>query len=414
MLFQLLVILVYLLTFNKILAQIINSIITKMNTTYDNDNDFKKIFNIKIKQLETLVTFFSNNPINSINDINKNCQKYKSLISTKKKSEQKLNTIKKTNEEDDENLLFKDKQKYINWFEIYEKGYDRFYIIFAILITIIDFVVYIIITIIWVEYNNKSNKTLEAIYYSWNFERNTLRLVNFYHSMLFTNQTLEDITNDYFNDDNKTCIENILEVLNSYYELRKKRQSISDIYQTYDYFCDYDCKSLYDFINIVDTNSYSTAIKKIKEDYGKNYDNIKNSLIDQCEKSKSFIGASISPSLQSIYQKIIDSMILLKERSYSGIINTIFNSLLPNISSVFLNVTRYIIYIFGKVTYSDATVKIIAILGSKINITLVLYILSSSFLFLTFFFIYIWNIHAECKNMFKLQSVFEVTNANEI
>ena len=107
-------------------------------------------------------------------------------------------------------------------------------------------------------------------------------------------------------------------------------------------------------------------------------------------------------------------MILLKERSYSGIINTIFNSSLPSISSVFLNVTRYIIYIFGKVTYSDATVKIIAILGSKINITLVLYILSSSFLFLTFFFIYIWNIHAECKNMFKLQSVFEVTNANEI
>ena len=414
MLLQIIVMLVYLLAFNKILAQIINSIITKMNTTYDNDNDFKKIFNIKIKHLETLVTFFSNNPINSINDINKNCQKYKSLISTKKKSEQKLNTNKKTNEEDDENLLFKDKQKYINWFEIYEKGYDRFYIIFAILITIIDFVVYIIITIIWVEYNNKSNKTLEAIYYSWNFERNTLRLVNFYHSMLFTNQTLEDITNDYFNDDNKTCIENILEVLNSYYELRKKRQSISDIYQTYDYFCDYDCKSLYDFINIVDTNSYSTAIKKIKEDYGKNYDNIKNSLIDQCEKSKSFIGASISPALQSIYQKIIDSMILLKERSYSGIINTIFNSSLPNISSVFLNVTRYIIYIFGKVTYSDATVKIIAILGSKINITLVLYILSSSFLYLTFLFIYIWNIHAECKNMFKLQSVFEVTNANEI
>ena len=336
-------------------------------------------------------------------------------MSTKKKNEQKLNANKKTNDEKNENLLlFKDKQKYINWFEIYEKGYDKFYIIFTILIAIIDFVVYIIVISIWVDYKNKSGKTLEVIYYSWNFERNTLRLVNFYHSMLFTNQSLEDITNDYFNNDNETCIENILEILYSYYELRKKRKSISDIYQKYDYFCDYDCKSLYEFINIVDINSYSTAIKKIQEDYGKNYESMKNSLIKQCEKSKSFIGASISPALQSIYQKIIDSMILLEKRSYSDIINIIFDSSLANISSVFLNVTRYIIYIFGKVTYSDATTKIIAILENKINITLILYILSSLILFIIFFFIYIWNINAECKNMFILQSVFEVTNFNEI
>ena len=384
-----------------------------MNTTYDNDNDFKTIFNIKIDQLETLVECFSNNPINSINDINKNCQKYKSLLSTKKKNEQKLNANKKINEEEDENL-FKDKQKYINWVEIYQKGYDRFYIIFAILIAIIDFVAYIIAISIWADYKKKSDQTLEAIYYSWNFERNSLRLVNFYHSMLFINQTLEDITNDYFTDDNKTCIENILENLNSYYELKQKRKSIPDIYHTFDYFCDYDCKSLYDFINIVDENSYSTAIKKIQEDYGKNYDNMKNILIKQCESSKSFIGGSITPALQNIYQKIIDSMILYKKRNYSDIINIIFNSSLANISSVFLNVTRYIIYIFGKVTYSDATNKIIAILGNKINITLIIYILSSLFLFIIFFFIYIWNINTECKNMFQLQNVFEVTNANEI
>ena len=414
MIFQIITILVYLFTFNKILAQIINSIIIKMDTIYDNENDFKKLFTKKIIQLESLMNFYSDNPINSINDINKNCQKYKNLLSAKKKSEQKLNINKKPNNEENETLLFKDNQKFINWIDIYKKGYNRFYIIFTIIIGLIDIVVYTVIFCIWMDYRTKSEKTLEAIYYSWNFERNSLRLVNFYHAMLFINQTLDDITNDYFNDNNLNCIENMLKILNSYYELSKKRKSISNIYKTYDYFCDFDCTSLYNYMYIVDNNTFSSAMVIMRDNYGKDLEIIKKNLIEECRNSKSFIGDSISPALQSIYQKILDSMILLDKRSYEGIIEKIFNSSLANISSVFLNITRYIIYIFGKITYTNATDKIIKILGNKIIITLILYLISSSILIIIFFFVYIWNINTECRNMNRLQNVFEVTNSNEI
>ena len=106
-------------------------------------------------------------------------------------------------------------------------------------------------------------------------------------------------------------------------------------------------------------------------------------------------------------------MILFNNRTYEGIIDRIFNSNFAKLSSIFINVISYIIYIVGKITYMDASNEIIDMLGSCIIITLILYILSEIALFIFFFFIYIWNMNTECKNMFKLKSVFEITNSIE-
>ena len=413
MISQIIIILYYLLTFNRILARIINSIIIKFDQIFDNEIDFKKLFSIKINLLESLVYIYSNNPINYINEINKNCIKYKNLINIKKKNEQKLNMNKKGNEEEDESLLFKDKQKYVNWIEIYKKGYNKFYIFFTLIIAVIDIIVYVIVFGVWIDYDNKSEATLELIYYSWNFEHDTLRLVNFYHTMVFNNQTLEDITNDYFSDDKYNCIERIHQILFSYYELNQKRKKISNIYKTFGDFSEYNCKSLYDTMKSIDDNSFIQTLKVMEEKHNISQNLLTINFIKECEETNSFIGESISPAFQSLYQKIIDSMILLSNRTYEAMIDKIFNSNLPKISSIFLNVTRYIIYIVGKIVYTDATRKITDILGKTIIVTLILYISSEFTLFIFFFFIYILNINKECKNMIRLKNVFEVTNLIE-
>ena len=113
MIFQIITILFYLLIYNRILAQIINSIIRKFDMIFDEEDDFKTLFINKILQLETFITKYTNNPIEPMNEINKNCIIYKNLINKKKKNEQRLNNNKKIVEEEDENLIFKDNQKYI-------------------------------------------------------------------------------------------------------------------------------------------------------------------------------------------------------------------------------------------------------------------------------------------------------------
>jgi len=415
MIFQLVNVLFYLFIYNTILTKIINSIILKFDITFDEEDDFLKLFSIKIDKLESVVNIYSKNPISSINDINKNCMKYKNLVNLQKKNKQKLNTNKKVNEEEEnEIILFRDNQKYINWLDIYEKGYDRFYLSLVMIVALIDVIVYFAVYGIWLSYRSKSETTIELIYYTWNFERNTLRLVNFYHNMIFINRTIDDITNDYFLGDNYTCIERLNKILFSYYEIRKKRKKISKIYKDFDYFCDYNCPALYDFLmNDKEVNTFYSTITKMESEYGENIEEIKQLFIEECESTGIFLGTSVSQTFQSIYRKITDAMILLRDRSYEGIINKIFNSSLANLSSVFLNVTRYIIYIIGKVTYTDASHRIIEILETYIIITLVLYILSECILFILFFFLYIRNINIECKNMYTLKSVFEVTNLKE-
>ena len=311
-------------------------------------------------------------------------------------------------------MLFKDTQKYINWIEIYKKGYDKFYIIFTIIIGITDAIVYGVIFGVWINYKYKSEATLELIYSSWNFERNTLRVVNFYNTMIFNNQTLEDITNDYYSSsDNYTAIERIHQILYSYYELRKKRKNIANIYKSFSYFSDYNCESLYNYIDSLESNSFTQTIKILQEKYNIDYNLLKVGFVNVCKDTQSFIGNSVSPAFQNLYQKITDEMILFKNRTYEGIIYRIFNSKFAKMTSVFINVISYIILIVGKITYMDASNEIIQILGNCIIITLILYVLSEIFLCIFFFFVYIWNMNTECKNMFKLKSVFEITNTIE-
>ena len=414
MIFQLVTILFYLFIYNTILTKIINSIILKFDITFDEEDDFRKLFLIKINKLESVANIYSSNPINSINDVNKNCSKYKNLLNIHKRNKQKFSNNKKNEEEENEIMLFKDNQKFINWMDIYEKGYDRFYLILVIIVTLIGILVYIAIFGLWIDYRKKSETIIELIYYTWNFERNTLRLVNFYHNMVFLNRTIEDITNDYFNGDNYTCIENLNKILFSYYEIRKKRKKVSNLYKDFTDFCEYNCKALYNFLlQDKSGNNFYRTINNIEQTYGEDIQKMKELFIEECESNQTFLGKSISQIFQSIYQKMMDFMILFKDRSYEGIINKIFNSSLPKISSMFLNVIKYIIYIIGKMTYTDASQRIINILETYIIITLVLYIISECILFIIFFFFYIRNIDIECKNMFTLKSVFEITNLKE-
>ena len=412
MIFQIITIIFYLYTYNSVLAEIINSLIAKFDIVFDNDNDFKKLYSNKINLLGSLVNEKNYNLGNSINDINKNCVKYENLVGINKRNEQKLNMNKRFEKEEETEIVFKDSQKYINWIDIYKKGFDKFYIVFTIIIFIIDVIIYGIIFGIWKSYEKKYILTLKLIHDSWDFERYTLILINLYHHMIFTNQTLDNFSDDYFSDNPYSCIENFLIRLRSYNQLRGDKKRANEIFKSYSDFCEFNCQSLFDYMSSIE-NSWKSTLDTIQEKYGLNKNKYKQNFVDQCESSQTFIVETVTPSFQGFYQKCIDSMILFNDRSYEYLIDKLFNSNLPYVTSLFNNVTRYILYIIGKVSYTGSFDTINDILGNSIIISLVLYILAECLLFVFFLFVYIWNINIECKNMFILKKVFEVTNSND-
>jgi len=411
MIFQIITILFYLYSYNSVLSEIINSIIAKFDILFDNELDFRQIYTHKINLLESLVNEKNYNPGHSIININKNCSKYENLIGINKKTEQKLNINKKFDNVEEKPIVYKDNQKFINWIDIYQKGYDKFYIIITIIIAIIDIMIYGIFYAIWKRYESKSITTLDIIKDSWDFERYTLRIINFYHHMIFMNQTLDNISDDYFAENNYSAVENFLMILQEYNKLKRRKKNTDAIKSFFDY-CDYNCQSLFDFMGSMN-NSWLDTLKIINIKYGKDINIQKQGFINLCENAKIFVLDSATTILQGYYQKCFDEMISFNDRSYAGLIDKLFNYHLPNLTSIFLNMTRYILYIIGKLAYSESFEKIINILGNAIILSLILYIIAEILLFIFFFFVYIWNINIECRNMFILKRVFDVTNLND-
>ena len=409
MILEIIAILFYLYKYNSVLSEIINSLIAKFDKVFDNKQNFKQIYLKKINLLESLINEKNYHPGHSIHCINKNCIMYENLVKIDKKTEKKLN--EKSENEEEKPVEYKDNQKLINWKDIYKKGYDKFYIFFIIIIAIIDIIVYGCFYCIWKYYESKSILALNITRESWDFERYTLRMINFYHHMIFMNQTLDNISNDYFPENNYSCVENFLMILTTYIKSRRKKEN-TDIIKSYKDFCDYSCQSLYDFMGSIN-NSWLDTLKIINIKYEKNINIQKNGFLLQCEKMNTFVIDSVTTSFQGFYQKCFDEMISINNRTYEGLIYKIFNSHLPNLTSIFLNVTRYIIYIIGKVAYSESFEKLLEILGNVFIISLILYISIELLLFVSFFFVYIWNINNECKNMYILKNVFEVTNIND-
>ena len=121
-------------------------------------------------------------------------------------------------------------------------------------------------------------------------------------------------------------------VLNAYNQLRNKKEA-TNLFKSYKDYCQYCCQSLYDFIETVDNNSWITALKINGEKLGKNIEVLKQNFIGLCNNAKTYIIDSVAPAFHGFYQKCIDSMILINNRTYTELINKIFDSDLPNITT---------------------------------------------------------------------------------
>jgi hypothetical protein len=70
---------------------------------------------------------------------------------------------------------------------------------------------------------------------------------------------------------------------------------------------------------------FAKTLIKIRAQNNIDIELLKAGFVNECEESKPFIGNSVSPAFQNLYQKVTDAMILLNNRTYEAIIGKIFN-----------------------------------------------------------------------------------------
>ena len=415
MIIQIIIIFIYLIVFDQIVSEIINYIILKFDTTYDSENDFQRLYNIKISQIETLLQIYTCNPIMTLNAMNKNCSKYKTFENARKKEEQRTNMNKnKISNEKKYKILF-NKEKYVKWHEILISGQNNLYIIFTVIIFIVDVIIYAAIYLCFTNYFAKRDILLSLVDDSWNNEKNIYAVVNYYQTMLLYNMTMDELTEKYYvNTEQKTIIDKIENSLYSILTFKKEQSTIPNLYRNFCYFLgnNCDCESL---INYYMNDKTFTLYKTIEvmENNHKTF-GLKNIFVHNCVNSHFIVDGSGLPAFQSLYQKCINAIVSLNDFSYEGLINKLFHRDFLVITIIFLNGVDFITNIFGKVSYTDARMNLFSFLDENIYLSLGLYCVSEAVLILIFIIIYVWKMNNKCRNMWKLKKMFQITDFNKL
>jgi len=272
----------YLFCFENILIKILNYLNMTMNVKNEEFN-FASTYLKKIENLEIVLEFYNENPIDAIQNINKIYNNYQQYLNSKNKN--KANNTNKKNykkplEENElehipktQRILTRNNIKKLN---ITFKYFFSFFCIFIFsLLTFIGIIIY------WHRYFNLKKNLFIFFGKNASFESSLYRAINFYDLMIFNNYTMDELANLYLSDKEKNMPNALLRVfyndLKLAFNKRKERNEINSLYSDFENKITFTCKALFelnnDYLDQIKNNSKSAELNDIK-----------GNLINLCER----------------------------------------------------------------------------------------------------------------------------------
>ena len=410
------VILIYLflICFKTIIIRVLNYIIMIINKKSD-DFDFKSIFTQKIDNLFIILELYGSSPLEAIQNLNKIYNNYNQYLTNKKtvnNSQKALNKKYSQENENEMNDIPKNHQiitmKDVNKLNIHNK-YQT--IIIILIVTIL--ITYASFIILWLNYFSQRTYLFNIIKKSAKLEESCYEAVNIYELMVFNNYTLDEMI-DYLelpsvNNDGKIYDSNL--IINSFYQnlflvfdFEKDSRKIGSLYQDFEDLAEFNCDNLYVKFQFEILEKVDELISDL---------NLKQKLIDICEISHITDSRNVKTIYERHFQYIKNGMLSLTDFSYEGLNKNIDNGLIGSILIFFATTTIYVIEVTTNTPHKDSIRKIMYILGSRIVITEIMFLVFGLALILLIIFFYIYNINKFCNQIFLLKKTFNIFEMQE-
>jgi len=227
----------------------------------------------KIENLEIILEFYNENPIDAIQNINKiyNYQQYLISKNKNKTNDTNKNNLQKALEENEldqvpktQRILTRNNIKKLN---ITFKYIFSFFCIFIFaLLTFIGIINY------WHRYFNLKKNLFIFFGKNASLESSLYRAINFYDLMIFNNYTMDELANLYLSDKEKNMPNALLRVfyndLKLTFNKRKERNEINSLYNDFENKITFTCKALFelnsDYLEQIKNNSKSAELNDIK------------------------------------------------------------------------------------------------------------------------------------------------------
>ena len=411
---------IFLICFIKIIVRVLNYIVMIINTKYDGF-DFKANFSKKIENLEIILELYKSSPLEAIQNLNLIYNEYNQYLISKNKSaiinSNKKNINKKNSLEEEKDIddVPKNKQlvtiKDVNRLNINNK-----YQIVLLFLVIIIIIIYLIFMFIWLQYFSKRSYLFNIITKNAKLEESCYEAVNMYELMIFNNYTLDEmitlleIDKENNIDNSPTIIDTNL-IFNNFYqdlylvfEYEKYHKNIGDLYQDFEDLAEFNC------INMVVTFHYE--VLELVNEKMKDID-LMQKLVDICIISHITESKNLKTIFERHFQFMKNGMLSLTDFSYEGLNKNLETTIIGRIAFFFFTTTIYIIDITTSIPHKNSVKKIMVLLGNRILITEIVFLIFGVALIIIILFFYIYNINKFCKQIFLLKKTFNILEMHE-
>ena len=414
LLFISILMLLYGISFEKILIKIINHINMIMNAKSDEFN-LCDIYQKKIENLEAILQFYKVAPDKTIKNLNNIYNKYQQYLTSKNKNNSKdmINKNKKIMEKDKKNELddIPKSQRIITRKDINTLGIIFIYKFFFFLNLFLIFSLFIITIVLWLNYFSKKTNLYNFLSKNMSIEMALYRAINSYDIMIFQNISIYEIGNivlpNYKKEEEYVILESLYNDLKFAFNNQKEKNYIKDIYIDLEDKTNFTCENLF-----IANNEHLQKIANHSK--GKSLKNILHNLIKICELSGITETNDFRTTFDNFVQLTRNGIISLIDYSYQGILEHLINGgTLPKLSLYFNIFIISILQDIYDIPQKDAIQILIKKMKILIKITEVIYFIFNIVVILFLVAFYFPGINNLCNQIFTLRKIFKITEIQE-
>ena len=406
----------YFSSFENIMIKIINYINMIINNKTDEFN-FRDLFKKKLDNLEIMLQLNNEETLKSIINLTNIYNDYQLYLSKKNKNEAKemgkrgyrknMDESKKKDEFENipKNQRIVEKNKIRKFYNAY------IYILMNLLIIFITIIFYIILLILWINYFNIKKNLYSYIEKNTNVESSIYNSINIYYLMIFSNLTINEITQNIYNQYYDLSEPfNILKVF--YRDLKisltslKEKNILGDLYDVFEKKNNFSCEILYkkndEFLEEIDETDTSKKIKSIKKKFIELCNNLKLS-----EANDSFV------AFTKYFHNINNGIFSINNFTYEGLINHLKTGNLGDITFYFSNIIIFISEIIFHKPNKKTTNNVLALLAKNIKKTEILFVIIAIIIIIINLFYLISKIKKYCAQILLLKNTFKIFDSQE-
>jgi len=392
----------YIQQYFKLIADLFQDIQNKLNLKNDNIS-VSEMFYQKIEKLKIIISLYKQDIYQAIVDLNFIYDNYKKFIEEKNRETAKyLKKEKYINESSTvinsrEDKLKKMKIKYI--IGVPENMRRIIYLSISLFCSII---IILSLSYLWSSYYSVFNRIYSLIQSHGSLSNSLYKLLNYYHLMIYENITIEDINNfeRYNTSIGEDIFSNIYKNIRDIYDSKKYMDKLGGYnLDNIDAYYNYTCKTYYE------------SLFKTDEFLRMSNTKYKEFLTIVCENSKIFKTNNYKQIFSILFEYIQIGINEINDHSYKGLIKIMLGIHYPKTIVFSLTVYNYALEILGLQLQRKSYQKISAIMVNYVNISFIIFYISSFFIVLIILFGYIWNLNNNYNKIHELKKIFKICNS---